>query len=156
MGEVEALTALEQFSELHETDSYRNLKANFQAHAGNISALQDKNDGRWHNILDEDSTFLETSSTGMFLTAFIRGVTYGWLDKDQYISVIHQGCEGLAKTVDIDGTIGDIIGETGIKDYQENYAPDNTNYENSSPGIGAVLRALAALSQHREELLIDS
>jgi len=45
--------------------------------------------------------------------------------------------------VNDDGTINGIIGGTGIQDTEEDYAPDNTDYSKASPGVGAVLRAIA-------------
>ena len=37
------------------------------------------------------------------------------------------------------------LGETGIKDTMDDYEPKSTKYMDSAPGLGAVLRALAAI-----------
>jgi unsaturated rhamnogalacturonyl hydrolase len=41
-------------------------------------------DGMWHQLIDDLTTWPETSSTGMFTFAFITGVKEGWLDADTY------------------------------------------------------------------------
>ena len=50
MGAAEALTTLSELG-LNNTIEFKELLQNFQNHAGNLSLLQSKNDGRWHNIL---------------------------------------------------------------------------------------------------------
>ena len=146
MGTVEALSALELFAELKGSTTYLELLENFQAHAGNLSLLQSHPDGRWHNILDDPESFLETSSTAMVLTAILRGVSNDWLDGNAYLDTIHRSWIGIKNAIDFDGTVRDIIGETGIKDNAEDYNPESTRYEDSAPGIGAILRAIAAVA----------
>lgn len=41
-------------------------------------------DGRWHQLLNDTNSFLETSVTAMFLTSIVRGVRGGVLDRDEY------------------------------------------------------------------------
>ena len=54
---------------------------------------------------------------------------------------------GLKNSIDLDGTVHSIIGETGIKDNADDYAPQTTKYMNAAPGLGAVLRAVAAITK---------
>ena len=91
MGAAEALTALEQFPKLRNSPRYMELLQNFQFHAGNLSLLQNKQDGKWHNVLDHPDTFTETSATAMILTAFLRGVQYQWLDESYYLPIVEKG-----------------------------------------------------------------
>ena len=49
---------------------YNQLLENFQQHCEGLRSVQDI-DGRWHNILTNSSTYLETSASAMYLTAFI-------------------------------------------------------------------------------------
>lgn len=53
------------------------------SHAG-IAALQQPEDGRWHQVLDHPETFLETSATAMFMWSYITGVMGGFLDRETY------------------------------------------------------------------------
>ena len=54
---------------------------------------------------------------------------------------------GLKNSIDLDGTIHAIIGETGIKDKTDDYSPKSTKYMDAAPGLGAVLRAIAAVTK---------
>lgn len=60
-----------------------------------LLALQSE-EGLWHNVLDNNTTFLETSSSAMFLTGLIRGVERGWLENSpERMERIAVGWEGL-------------------------------------------------------------
>ena len=96
MGAAEALTALEQFPKLRNSPRYMELLQNFQFHAGNLSLLQNKQDGKWHNVLDHPETFTETSATAMILTAMLRGLQYDWLDRS-YLPIIENGWRYFAR-----------------------------------------------------------
>jgi len=61
----------------------------FQEHAAALAAHQSE-DGRWHQIINNQSTFLESSETAMFLVAMTRGVTGGWLEKAIFGPVIRK------------------------------------------------------------------
>ena len=71
----------------------------------------------------------------------------GWLDVPIYSTSIDQAWNGIKNAIDFDGTIDNIIGETGIHDNPEQYAPNTMFYEESAPGLGAVLRAVAAMAK---------
>ena len=90
MGAAEALTALEQFPKLRNSPRYMELLQNFQFHAGNLSLLQNKQNGKFHNVLNNPDTFTETSATAMILTAFLRGWQYQWLD-ESFLPIIEKG-----------------------------------------------------------------
>ena len=51
-----------------------------------LLALQSE-EGLWHNILDNNQTFLETSSSAMFLAGLVRGHRHGWLLEDPELIV---------------------------------------------------------------------
>ena len=51
---------------------------------------------------------------------------------------------GILGAIDFDGSIYNIKGETPINDVPEEYIPDSMYFEDSAPGIGAVIRAIAA------------
>ena len=120
------------------------LLQNFKMHAGNLSLYQNKQDGKWHNLLNDPSTFTETSATAMILTALLRGLEFDWLD-ESYLKTAEKAWNGLKTSIDLDGTVHDIIGETGIKNTSEDYCPKSTKFMDAAPGLGAVLRALAAV-----------
>ena len=76
----------------------------------------------------------------------------GWLDVPIYSTSIEKAWNGIKNAIDFDGTIDNIIGETGIHDNPEQYAPNSMFYEESAPGIGAVLRAVAAMAKFSNQV----
>ncbi len=144
MGAADVLESMEKFPEMLESQTYLQLLANFKKHASTLSKLQSV-DGRWHNILNQNETFLETSCSAMNLYSFIKGLKNGWLDESEFCSKIDKAWKGILQVIDYDGTVFNIIGETAIKDSAAKYAPDSTKYADSAPGLGAVLRGISAM-----------
>ena len=78
MGHVDALAALPA-----DHPRFNDSLAVFQRHAGAMASLQNKSDGRWHQVLDAPTTYLETSVTamtlyGMAIGACVCGGVGGW------------------------------------------------------------------------------
>ena len=48
-----------------------------------------------------------------------------------------------------DGSLAGIIGGTGIQNTEADYSPDTTEFSKASPGVGAVLIALAEMIQYQ-------
>jgi len=107
-------------------------------------------DGLWGNILDNNSSFLETSASAMFLAGLSKGVRNGWLDSVARAHV-EKAWKALSKTITEDGIMTGIIGGTGIQNTETDYAPDNTDFNEASPGVGAVLMALAEVGKLQQE-----
>jgi len=57
-------------------------------------------DGMWHQLLDHDEAWPETSGTGMFTFAMITGVKHGWLDSEIYGPAARRAWIGLVGYVD--------------------------------------------------------
>ena len=76
MGASEALKVLSDLG-MNTTQEFIELLHNFQSHAENLRVLQSENDGRWHNILDDSESVVETSSTAMILVAYLNGLSEG-------------------------------------------------------------------------------
>ena len=116
----------------------------YKRHGSGLLHVQSE-DGRWHNILTNNNTFLETSASAMFLTGLGRGLRHGWLEEDDEVVMdsLERAWSAVAGNVKDDGVIEGIIGGTGIQDTEDDYSPDNTDYSKASPGVGAVLRAIA-------------
>ena len=146
MSHVEVLIALKAKFPTHPL--LPTLLKLFQSHASGARAVQDPSDGRWHQVLDDSSAWLETSSSAMFLWSFITGVQHGFLSKSEYDGAIHKAWSGLLKTIQSDGVVNGISQETGIGSTPAYYLGRSTNYMNSRSGLGAVLKAIAAYSEY--------
>ncbi len=147
MANSETLLAMEQMG-LEGDDLFSDLKEAFLEQTRALAGVQ-SGDGRWHNILDDDSTYLETSATAMYLIGLVRGVRSGWFESEEEATAMLEtsrlAWNSLVNQIRSDGSVEGIQPGTGIKDDPAGYEPDNTDYENSSPGLGSVLRATAAV-----------
>jgi len=118
----------------------------FRAHAAAMRAVQHPTDGRWHQLLNVSSSFLETSATAMTLYAMATGLRAGWLDVPTYNATVYAAWAGLASTVAPDGTVSGICSGCGIKATPEEYTNHTTTWIKSlNGGLGAVLRAATAM-----------
>lgn len=55
----------------------------YRAHAKGLAALQSST-GFWHQLLDKNDSYLETSATAIYTYAYARGINRGWLDAMAY------------------------------------------------------------------------
>jgi rhamnogalacturonyl hydrolase YesR len=55
----------------------------FQRHAKGLAAYQ-SGSGFWHQLLDKEDSYLETSATAIYAYAYARGINRGWLDKKAF------------------------------------------------------------------------
>ena len=141
MAHVEVLRGLEAGSE-----QFSAVLSTLAAHAAAVRKRQDPTDGRWHQLLNDTSTYLETSCTAMFTFAWATSVQNGWLPKAEYDGPIRSAWEGLASAVDMeDGTVAGICNGFGIHADAATYAKCSTSYLGSAPGLGSVLRAANAM-----------
>ena len=95
--------------------------------------------GMWYQILDDPSSYEETSCSAMFVLSIARGMTNGWLEK-KYRSSAERGWEGIQQRIAEDGTVGGICQGTGIGDSKEFYMKRKTP-KHDPRGLGAVITA---------------
>ncbi|MBE2214463.1 MAG: glycoside hydrolase family 88 protein [Opitutaceae bacterium] len=97
----------------------------FRAHIRGIVEAQDGS-GLWHNMLDRESTYLETSASAMFVFAIARGINEGWLPA-LYAPVAITGWNGVAARVLPDGRVEGVCEGT-------TYANDMVYYAHRGAG----------------------
>ncbi|MEM7787618.1 MAG: DUF4861 family protein [Bacteroidota bacterium] len=124
---------------------YDEVLAVFQRHAAGLLALQSA-DGRWHQVLDNPDTFLETTATAAFVRAFAEGIVQGWLPEAGYREAVERGWAALARQVRPDGTVEGIVPGTPIYFEDAQYQARGPRLHDPR-GLGAVL--YAAASVHR-------
>ena len=73
-------------------------------------------EGLWHQILDKNDSYTESSCSAMFVYGVAHAVNQGWIDK-RYSSIAKTGWEGLKKhKINELGQLKDICVGTGIQD----------------------------------------
>jgi unsaturated rhamnogalacturonyl hydrolase len=87
--------------------------AQYRAHAAGLAATQGRT-GLWHQLLDRNDSYLETSASAMFVYALARGINRGWLDPLAYGPMVSLGWNAVAQQVTPQGQVeGTCIG-TGM------------------------------------------
>lgn len=110
-----------------------------------VQSLANYQDGTgfWHNMLDKNDTFLETSCTAMFVYAIARGINEGWINH-VYGPVAQIGWNALATRILPNGQVDGTVEAT-------TFAHDNAYYYNrgksvyATHGYGPVLYAGAEM-----------
>lgn len=99
--------------------------------------------GMWRQLLDDPESWPETSSTGMFLFAFCRGVKNGWLPGPQYRPAAERAWSALATYVDEQGRLKEVCVGTGRGQSRQHYI-DRPRITGDAHGQAGLLWAAAA------------
>ncbi len=107
----------------------------------NISALKNyqSETGLWHQVLDDNDSYLETSGSAMFTLAMARGIRNNWLG-EEYKPYVMKAWTGIDARISNDGIVKGICRGTSIGDSPEFYNSRET-FDNDSRGLGAVITA---------------
>jgi unsaturated rhamnogalacturonyl hydrolase len=141
--------AVELLNKLPENSAYRKPVINILLqHIIGVSRYQDPG-GLWHQLLDRNDAYLETSSTAMFTYSIARAVNMGWIHK-KYISIALAGWAGIKSTIDADGQVRGICMGTGIEDNLGYYYSRPTPL-NDIHGLGPVLLAADEIIQYNRK-----
>lgn len=124
----------------------------WRRHAGALAALAPPPGGadtRWHQVLDNSSTFQETSVTAMTCYSLATGVLGGFLDRTEFDGVLRAAWAGVAAAVDAaTGQVQGICEGTGIGDDAAFYEARRTWWNISAPGLGSVFRCAVAMQAY--------
>lgn len=104
-----------------------------------VSAVTKTALGLWHQLIDMENTYLETSATAIFTYAIAKAINEGWLDS-RYAYIAAQGWEGVSSRIMADGQVEGICMGTGINTATYYYA-NRPTVLNDIHGLGATLLA---------------
>lgn len=87
--------------------------------------------GLWHQMVDRNDSYLESSATAMFTYGIAHAVNEGWISATTYGSIAQAGWCGLATKINAQGQIeGTCVGTT--------FAGDQTYYYNRPASVKAL------------------
>ncbi len=87
--------------------------------------------GLWHQMLDRNDSYLETSATAMFVYGLAHAINQGWISPTTYGSIAQAGWNGLLTRINADGGVeGTCVGTT--------YASDQVYYYNRPVSVHAM------------------
>ncbi len=149
MAMVELLDVL---PETHE--GYRAVLGQLQAHIKGLVKYQDGT-GFWHQLIDRNDTYLETSGTAIYTYSIAKAINRGWIDKYAYAPVAMLGWNAVSTMVNEKGQVeGTCVGTgMGFDPAFYYYRPINVY---AAHGYGPVLLAGAEvvnlLKKHQFEI----
>ena len=144
MGKTDTLLAMADLGIDPGDPDFQELVGIFREQCRALKVLQTSGGG-WRNVVTSNDAFVETSATSMILYSVINGVRRRWLDADEFDDVIEKAWTFVADAVEADGTVRDVITGTGVQLNERSY-DRSRDYKKSGPGLGSVLRAVAAYS----------
>ena len=89
------------------------ILALYREHVAGIARHQGVR-GFWHQLLDQATTYEETSATAMFVFALARGINRGWIDASAYGPCTLLGWNAVSTRIDADGAVQGTCVGTGI------------------------------------------
>ena len=87
--------------------------ARFQKHVSGLAERQDKT-GFWHQLLDRNDSYLETSATAIYTYCIARGINKGWLDPKAYGSMALLAWNAVSTKVNDKGQVEGVCVGTGM------------------------------------------
>jgi unsaturated rhamnogalacturonyl hydrolase len=121
------------------------ILAQYQAHAKGLAQYQSEK-GFWHQLLNKDDTYLETSATAIYAYCIAHGINNGWLQAQAYGPMAILAWNAVSTQVNEKGEVENTCVGTGMGFEPAFYAyrPVN-NY--AAHGYGPVLMAGAEIIQ---------
>lgn len=117
---------------------YSKSKQLFLDHLHGLLKAQSQ-DGMWRQVLNDTTSYEETSCTAMFIIALSRAIRCGWLNR-KYSENVLRAWEALQSKIDSAGIVKDICCGTGIGPDKRFYE-SRKRYDNDPRGLGAVITA---------------
>ncbi len=128
-----------------EHPNYQDILSLFQAHAEGLAKVQDMT-GLWHQVLDRNDSYLETSATAIYTYAIGRGINRGWLDAKAYGPMVILGWNAVASKINEKGQVeGTCVGTGMAFDPAFYYHRPTSVY--AAHGYGPVLLAGSEIYQ---------
>lgn len=85
----------------------------YQAHVKGIASYQ-SGTGFWHQLLDRNDSYLETSATAIYVYCMARGINKGWLDHISYAPVAQLGWSAVSTMINDKGQVEGTCVGTGM------------------------------------------
>lgn len=87
--------------------------AQLKEHIKGLASYQ-SGDGFWHQLLDKNDSYLETSATAIYAYCIARAVNKGWVDAIAYAPVAHLAWHAVSTQINKDGQVEGTCVGTGM------------------------------------------
>lgn len=105
---------------------FQRIRTGYRLMMSSLLQYQAEN-GMWRQLIDDPSSWAETSATGMFTFAFITGVKNGWLDKKTYAPAARKAWLQLITYLDDNADISEVCEGTNKKNDRQYYLDRKRN-----------------------------
>ena len=106
-------------------------------------------DGMWRQLIDDSTSWKESSGTGMFTYAMITGVTNGWLDASIYLPAARRAWNTLITYLDGNADMTQVCEGTGARNDRQYYL-DRKRITGDFHGQAPLLWCVNALLRQKE------
>lgn len=117
----------------------------FKNHIRGLAALQ-SGEGTWHQLLDRNDSYLETSASAMYTYCIAHAINKGWIDGMVYGPIVIAGWNAIAKQINELGQVENTCVGTGLGFNPGFYYKRPVNVF-AAHGYGPVLLAGAEMIQ---------
>ena len=108
------MTLTEVLEVLPETHpGYKDVMRLYQQHVKGITALQ-SGEGLWHQLLDRNDSYLETSASAIYIYCISRGINRKWLDYMTYGPCVTLAWNAVSQQVNEQGQVTGVCVGTGM------------------------------------------
>jgi len=133
---------------------YKKVLNQLQLHIKGLAAVQ-SNAGLWHQLLDKNDSYLETSATAIYTFCIARAINKGWVDAKAYSPMCLLGWNAVTTKVNDKGQVEGTCVGTGMAFEPMFYYYRPTNVF-AAHGYGPVLLAgaevIRMLKTHKFEM----
>lgn len=138
------MTLVETLEALPENHAaYSEVLSLLKKHVKGLTALQ-SGEGLWHQLLDRNDSYLETSASAIYAYAFARAINKGWIDAKAYGPAVILAWNAVTKQINEQGQVmGTCVG-TGMA-FDPAYYYYRPISEYAAHGYGPVLLAGAEI-----------
>jgi unsaturated rhamnogalacturonyl hydrolase len=85
----------------------------YRAHAKGLASYQ-SGSGFWHQLLDREDSYLETSATAIYTYAYARGINRGWIDARAYAPMTLLAWNAVTSKINAKGQVEGTCVGTGM------------------------------------------
>lgn len=111
----------------------------FRTHCAALAACQ-SGGGLWHQLLDRNDSYPESSATAMFVYGLAHGIARGWLDAKAFGPAALLGWNALGGQINNIGQIENVCVGTGVS-FEPAYYYNRHVHPYTAHGYGPVLMA---------------
>ena len=129
----------------------------YREHVQGLSVLQ-SGEGFWHQLLDKNDSYQETSATAIFTYCIAHGINKGWLDAKAYGPVATLGWHAVSTQVNAAGEVENTCVGTGMG-FDPAFYAYRPVHKYAAHGYGPVLLAgaeIIALQKRNHPKMNDS